>query len=198
MEEKQITERESLQLINKMIYEAKGYYYENGASALVYGFSILICSLLSFFIAKKGIQIPFHPFYILIPIFFIQAWIQSRQDKKKKAKTFTDETIDYVWIGFFLSCIASLSALFAGAGYIIISFVLILIGFASLLTGLIAKFRYHIVTSVVCLVLATVSFFLQDQNSYLLLAIAAVMIWVIPGFILRSEFKKVLEAEKKQ
>jgi hypothetical protein len=198
MEEKQITEGESLQLINKMIYEAKGYYYENGASALVYGFSILICSLLSFFITEKGIQFPFNPFYILIPIFFIQAWIQNRQDKKKKAKTFTDETIDYVWIGFFLSCIACLSALFAGVGYIIISFILILIGFASLLTGLIAKFRYHIIASAICLVLAAVSFFMQDQNSYLLLAIAAVMIWIIPGFILRSEFKKVLEAEKNQ
>ncbi|MBS1607847.1 MAG: hypothetical protein JSS70_03520 [Bacteroidetes bacterium] len=198
MEEKQITEKESLQLISKMIYEAKGYYYENGVSALVYGFSILICSLLSFFMVEKNIRFPFNPFYILIPVFFVQGWIQNRQDKKKKAKTFTDETIDYVWIGFFLSCIASLSALFAGIGYIVISIILILTGFASLLTGLIAKFHYHIVSAVICLVLAAISFFLQNQNSYLLLAITAVMIWIIPGFILRSAFKKVLEEEKNQ
>lgn len=198
MEERQITEKESLQLINKMIYEAKGYYYENGVSALVYGFGILICSLLSFFIVQKDIQIPFNPFYILIPVFFVQAWIQNKQDKKKKAKTFTDEAIDYVWIGFFLSCIASLSALFAGVSYIVISFILILIGFASFLTGMIAKFNYHIITSIICLVLAAVSFFLQNQDSYLLLGIAAIMVWIIPGFILRSKFKQVLKAEINQ
>jgi len=198
MEEKSITEQESLQLINKMIYEAKGYYYENGLSALIYGFSVLICSVLSFIIANGNVQFLFNPFYVLIPIFFIQAWIQNRQDKKKKAKTFTDETIDYVWVGFFLCSIVSLSALFAGLNYLVISIILILVAFACLLTGMITKFRYHIISSIVCLFLAGISFFMQNQNSYLLLAIAATIVWIIPGFMLRSKFKEVLKQEKNQ
>ncbi|MCC6286643.1 MAG: hypothetical protein IT249_02050 [Chitinophagaceae bacterium] len=196
MQQQKLTEQESLKLISKMIYEAKGYYYENGMSALIYGFSILICSLLSFLVAQKYIWLPLNPFYILVPIFFVQAWIQRRQEKQKKAKTFTDETIDYVWIGFFLSCIAALSALFAGVDYLVISFILILLGFATLLTGLIAKFPYHIVSAIVCLLMAAGSFFLQNQNSYLVLATAAGMIWIIPGFMLRSKFKKILKTEK--
>jgi hypothetical protein len=198
MKEKTITEQESLQLINRMIYEAKGYYYENGASAMVYGFSVLVCSVLSFLIAKGNIQFPFSPFYLLIPVFFIQGWIQNKQDKKKKAKTFTDETIDYVWVGFFLCSIASLSALFAGQNYVVISINLVLVAFASFLTGMITKFRYHIVISLVCLFLAAFSFFMLNPNSYLLLAVAAVLVWVIPGFILRAKFKEVLKAEKNQ
>lgn len=196
MEQRELTEQESLKLISKMIYEAKGYSHENGTSALVYGFSILVCSLLSFLITQNDVRLPFSPFYILIPVFFVQAGIQKKQDKQKKAKTFTDETIDYVWIGFFLSCIASLSALFAGVGYLIISFILILLGFATLLTGLIAKSRYHIVSAVICLLMAACSFFLQNQNSYLVLATAAGIVWIIPGFMLRSKFKKILKADK--
>ena len=193
MQQKELTEQESLQLISKMISEAKGYYYENGISALIYGFSVLICSLLSFMMVQKQIAFPFNPFYILIPVFFIQAIVQKRQDQQKKVKTIIDEIIDYVWIGFFLSSIASLSALFAGLDYLVISFVLILLGFATLLTGLIAKFRYHVVCAVICLLMASCSFFLQNQNSYLLLALAACMIWVIPGFILRSKFKRIVK-----
>jgi len=36
-EEKQFSEKESLTSINRMIYEARGCYYETGLSALVYG-----------------------------------------------------------------------------------------------------------------------------------------------------------------
>lgn len=196
MEEKEMTGQESFQLINRMIYEAKGYYYENGLSALVYGFSALICSVLSFIMVKGIIRFPFHPFYIWIPLFFIQSWIHYSQDKKKQAKTFTDEAIDHVWTGFFLSSIVSLSALFAGLGYLVISIILFLNAFATFLTGMITKFRYLIVTSVVVLLLAAGSFFMLNENIYLLLAVAAIMVWIIPGFMLRAMFKSVRKNEK--
>ncbi|MEJ7683804.1 MAG: hypothetical protein WKG06_39280 [Segetibacter sp.] len=99
--EKELTGEESLKLINRMIYEAKGYFYESGIGALVWGFSILLCSLLTYAIDVRIITFPFAPFYLLVPVFFVQAWIQMKENKKKKAKTFTDEAIDYVWTGFF-------------------------------------------------------------------------------------------------
>jgi hypothetical protein len=195
MEEKKISEQESLQLISRMIYEAKGYYYENGMAALVYGFSILLCSALTFMMEKKFISFPFHPFYILIPIFLIQTRIQYKLEKKKKAKTFTDEAIDYVWIGFFLASIASFSAVFAGLGYVSIIIIFFLMAFACFLTGMLSKFRYHVVCSIVCLIVGAVSFFIQNENIYLLLAAIAILVWVIPGFILRSKFKELHKPE---
>lgn len=99
--EKELTSEESLKLINRMIYEAKGYFYESGIGALVWGFSILLCSLLTYALDVKMISFPFAPFYLLVPVFFVQSWIQIRENKKKKARTSTDEAIDYVWTGFF-------------------------------------------------------------------------------------------------
>jgi len=196
MEEKEMTGHESFQLINRMIYEAKGYYYENGLSALVYGFSVLTCCGLSFLMAKGIIRFPFHPFYMLIPVFFIQSWIHYSQDKKKKAKTFTDEAIDHVWTGFFLASIVSLSALFAGLNYLAVTVILFLNAFASFMTGMIAKFRYLIVISIIGLLLAAVSFFMLNENIYLLLAAVAIMVWIIPGFMLRAVFKEEQKKEK--
>ncbi len=190
MEERELSNEESLRLINRMIYEAKGYFYESGIGGLIYGFSVLLCTLLTYCNNAGIIRFPFAPFYLLVPVFFIQAFIQIKENKKKQAKTFTDEAIDFVWTGFFLSVFAALCGTFANAGYIIITIILFLTGFASFLTGAIAKFKYHVVCGVGCLLMAAISFFIQNENIYFLLAAASVFVWIIPGFILRVYFKK--------
>lgn len=194
-EEKIMTEQESLNLISRMIYEAKGYYYENGLSGLIYGFSVLICCMLSYMRDEKIIEFPFHPFYMLVPVFFILGWVQWKEEKEKKAKTFTDEAIDYVWIGFMLSALVAFAAGFAGLYYISIAIILVLMALATFLTGMIAKFRYHIACSFISWVLAIISFFMLNPNIYLLLAANAVLVWVIPGFMLRAAFKKLQHGE---
>lgn len=188
--ENQLSEKESLQLISRMIHEAKGYFHESGLAALVYGFSIFICSILALLRVKQMLSMPFHPFWLIVPIFFVQSFIQMREEKKKKAKTFTDEAIDYVWMGYFLSVFAALTASFAGFTYIIISIILLLTGVAVFLTGMISKFRYHIITAFVAWILAAISFFIQNENIYILLAATAVLVWIIPGFMLNTIFKK--------
>lgn len=190
MEEKQLSNEESLKLISRMIYEAKGYFYESGIGGLVYGFSITICSLLTYFREKEMLAFPFNPFYLMTPVFFLQGWIQYKEEKKKKAKTYIDEAIDYVWLGYFLSVFAALCGNFANAGYIIITIILFLTAFAAFLTGMLTKFKYHVVCGIICMLISVASFFTQNVNIYLLLAIMAVMVWLIPGFILRAHFKK--------
>ena len=187
--EKELSSEESLKLINRMIHEAKGYFYESGIGALVYGFSVLLCSLLAYAVDVKLISFPFSPFYLLVPVFFVQ-WIQWRENKMKKARTFTDETIDYLWAGYFLSVIAAFSGNFAGITYMIITIVLFLTGFAAFLTGMIARFTYNKVCGIICLLFASVSFFIQNAGIYILLAVTAIIVWIIPGFILNMTFKK--------
>jgi uncharacterized membrane protein len=120
----------------------------------------------------------------------VQGYVQFKEEKKKKAKTFTDEAIDYVWVGFFLSVLAACSGVWAGLGYIIVTIVLFLTGLATFLTGMIAKFRYHVVCALLCWVLGIVSFFMLNANIYFLLAAAALLVWIIPGFLLRAHLKK--------
>jgi hypothetical protein len=194
MEEKELSSEESMRLINRMIYQAKGYFYESGLSAIVYGITVLICAILTWLYEKNIMAFPFNPFLLMTPVFFIQGWIQYKEEKKKKVKTFTDEAIDYVWTGFFLATIAALCGNFANAGYIIVTIILFLIAFAAFITGLISKFRYNIFCGIVCLLIAIVSFFIQNVNIYLLLAADAVLVWLIPGFILRAHFKNTHQA----
>ena len=190
MNEKELSGEESIQLINRMIYQAKGYFFESGLSGIVYGISVFICAVLVYFFEKGAIDFPFNPFYLMMPVFFVQGFIQYKEDKKKKVKTFTDEAVDYVWLGFFLTTFAVLCGNFANAGFIIVIIILFLIAFAVFITGLIAKFRYNIFCGIICLLIAVISFFIQDATIYLLLATDAILVWLIPGIILRMHFKK--------
>src|SRR6478736_7493974 len=190
MEEKNLSGEESLKLINLMIYEAKGYFHESGLSGIIYGVSIFICCVLAWLFEKGTIDFPFHPLLLMTPVFFIQGWVQYKEEKKKKAKTFTDEAIDYVWLGYFLSVFAALCGNFVDAGYIIITIILLLTAFASFVTGMLTKFRYHIVCGLICMLIAIMSFFMQNVNIYLLLAAMGIFVWLVPGFILRAHFKK--------
>ncbi|HWB27476.1 MAG TPA: hypothetical protein VG738_18500 [Chitinophagaceae bacterium] len=189
-EEKQLSGEESLHLINRMIHEAKGYFYESGIGALVYGFSAVVCCLLAWLRETGKLYFSFHPLFLMIPVFFLQGWVQYREEKKKRAKTFTDEAIDYVWTGFFIAILAAMCAGFAGVQYIQISFVIIVAGMASFLTGMLSKMRYLIITSFICWLTGIISFFIQNPYIYLLLAGIAILIWVVPGFILNNYFKK--------
>jgi len=189
-EEKKLSGEESLQLINRMIHEAKGYFHENGLGALVYGFTTIACCVLTYMRDVGTIHFPFHPFYIMLPVFVWQGFIQYKQDKQKIAKTFTDEAIDFVWMGFFIAALAALCAGFAGIKYIQISFVIILAGMASFLTGMLSKFRYLIICSFVCWAVGIISFFVLNPIIYLMLAFVSVLVWVVPGFILNAYFKK--------
>jgi hypothetical protein len=188
MNPEELSTEKSLKLINQMIYEAKGYYHESGLSALVYGLSVFTCSLLAYAMEKGYLQLPFTPFWLLVPVFFIQTFIQMREEKKKKAKTFTDEAIDYVWMGYFLAAI--LAASFVGITYKSVTVFLFLTGYAAFLTGMIAKFTYHRITGVISMLIAAYSFYQQDESIFLLLALVAILVWIIPSFILRAHFNK--------
>ena len=194
MEEKQLSGEESLKLINRMIYEAKGYFYESGLGGIIYGISISICCILAWLFESERISFPFHPLFLMTPVFFIQGWVQYKEEKKKKAKTFTDEAIDHVWLGYFLSVFAALCGNFVNAGYIIITIILLLTAFASFITGMLTKFRYHIICGLVCMVIAIISFFMQNVNIYLLMAATGIVVWLVPGFVLRAHFKKLNHA----
>ncbi len=193
-DEKQLSGEESLQLITRMIYQAKGYYRESGIGPLLYGFSVMVCSVLSFLKEKDVIAFPFQPFYLMVPVFFVEGWVQVKEEKNKIAKTFTDEAIDHVWTGFFIAVLVVLCAGFTGIPqiqYLIVSIVIILAGLATFLTGKLAKFQYLVFTGFMCWAAGIASFFILTPAIYLVLTGVAVWVWIIPGFILNAHFKKL-------
>ena len=192
MEEQNFSKEESLHLITKMINQAKNNYYESGMGCLLWGFTNLICFVLAYFQDTQRIKLPFNPFLLMIITFILQIYYDRKERKIKKAVNYEDEFHIYVWSAFGISVlILTVAGGFTSIGYVVLPVLLILFGIPTFISGCIKKFKPFIIGAILCWVLSIMAFINKgDYTSYFLVAGGAGVAWIIPGFILRSRFKK--------
>ena len=198
MEDKSLTEKESLQLITGMISQAKNHYYESGLGALLWGFTNFICFLLAWLdVSFGGFNMPFNPFYLMVITFILQFYFDRQEKKFKNAVTYKDETHKYVWLAFGISVlILTIAGAYANIGYVVLPLLLLLFGIPTFISGCINRFSPFIIGGIVCWVLCIVTFLYQSYNTYLFVALGTGVAWIIPGFILRARFYKNIAKRK--
>jgi hypothetical protein len=190
MEEKKLSEKESLALITEMIHKAKNQYYESGFMALLWGFTNVICFTLAYMNAVvPGFNMPFNPFYLMGITFVLQFYFDRKERRLYKVLTYSDEVYRYVWTAFGISVLTlTIAGGIAGTGYWVLPVLLLLFAIPTFISGCIKKFTPLIAGGTGCWILSVVSFFNQGNFSFLLVAFGAVIAWVIPGFILKKRF----------
>jgi hypothetical protein len=198
MEEKQLSGEESLRLITKMISQAKNYYYESGLSALLWGFTNLICFTLAYLMdTVKGFSFPFNPFYLMGITFILQFYYDRKEARFKGTKSYLDEVHTYVWVAFGI-CVLILTIVGAitNIGYIVLPLLLLFFGMPTFISGCISKFAPFIIGGIFCWILSIIAFLYKSEESLLLVAAGAGVAWIIPGFILRARFYKNIANRK--
>jgi len=198
MEDKSLSEQESLQLISKMINKAKNHYYESGLGALLWGFTNLICFTLAWLDATmKWFNMPFNPFYLMIITFILQFYFDRREKKYRVAVTYKDEAHTYIWLAFGISVLVlTIAGAFADIGYITLPLLLLLFAMPTFISGCINRFSPFVIGGIICWLLCIICFFYKSYNTYLIVALGAVVAWIIPGFILRTRFYKNIAKRK--
>lgn len=191
MEEKVLSEKESLALITSMISKARNHYHESGSSSLLWGFANVIVFVLAYLQSQDWINLPFNPFWLMGVAIILQVYFSWKERGAKKTVTFRDEAHYYVWIAFGISVgILTIAGGLSDIGYIVLPLLLLLFGIPSFISGSIKKFKPLIIGGIICWTLSIVSFFFRENEVYLLVALAAFCAWVIPGFILRKNYYK--------
>ncbi len=190
--EQQFSEQDSLQLINSMINKAKNSYSESGTLYLVWGFTILICSVTQFIAIKFfNYQQAYYIWFLTWGVFFYQVFFLARKKKRVKVKTYTDEILGYVWICFIVCLFVMLFVLIQSKSFTLINTViLVLYGIPTFLSGAILKVRPLVIGGIACWVLAEVSLFIPIEYHILLISVAVIVAWIIPGMFLRNKFLK--------
>ena len=189
MEDKDLTNEESLALITKMISSAKSDYFETGISALLWGTITTLCALLTF--ANYWWQQNWINYIWLLSFFAVipQIIISIRESKIRKLKAYEDDAIGGVWMSFGI-CIFLLSfwcAVNTGWGNIN-SLYLILYGIPTFTSGYARRFKPMIFGGVACWIFSVVSIYISYPYSMLILAAGAQLAWFIPGLILRQRY----------
>jgi len=182
---------QSLRLISSMIETTKNSLKDSSQYFLLWGWAVMLACFAQYYL-KVIVNYPQHylvwwitPFILVVHVLLI-----VRDRKKLKVKTFIDEAGSYLWTAIGLSFFAT-AFVFSKIGWQnCYPFYIILYGIGTYVSGSFIKFRPLIIGGVICFILTIVSAYLGFDLQIIVLAIAILVSYIIPGHLLRAKYKK--------
>ncbi len=210
MEEKQLSEKESLLIIQQMISRAKNEFVDTGVGPILWGAVITVCSLVQFLQIHFEFELPFDIWLLALLAIVPQIYISIKEGRTRKVKGWDQDIMGYVWLCF-------------GVGIFVVNFInnaaahqinpmlseyrqltgktdvlnfwtfgtcylLFLYGYPTIVTGATRNFKLMIFGGVFCWVSAIISVFTVTKIDFLLMALSATLAWLVPGIILRRKY----------
>lgn len=196
MEDSSMSGQESLALIESMIKKAKNQFSENGHLYLVWGWVVFFCSLVHYFV---GLRFGYEKSSMVWMLTWVALAYQMvyiyRRKKTEKVKTYTSEILGAIWIVFAICMVVLIlvmNRLLPVSQYFTVlnPMILAVYGLPTFLSGVIIRFTPLKIGGVGCWVLAIAAIFIDPYQHLLLISLAMVIAWIIPGYLLRSRYKK--------
>lgn len=209
MEEKQLDEKESLQLIQQMIVMAKKEQRDDGWGWILWGWLLLIASLLTvvnLHFRWFSTFLFWNLFGVVAIIFFLYELSRTFFFKRRqKVKTYTSDLFSKLDSGFFISLLFIIVAInfgsrVLGKRYGVFDMSFINIGFALLINlyafwiliyGTALNFKPSVTAAYCTWGIGFIALFANHFEQVMLLhGLAALVGYIIPGTIANREFKK--------
>jgi hypothetical protein len=187
----QFSPQESLQLIEGMIQKTQNRFNENGTLYLLWGWVIFFCATVHYILAKYTSLNHIEYIWGLTWVAVIYQIIYLvRKEKSPVVKTYTEEIISYVWIVFGIS-MGMVTFILGNSNLwpVMYPLILMLYGMPTFLSGAIMRFKPLMFGGFICWVLCIISKFIPAGEVLLLLALAVLSAWIIPGYLMRKKFK---------
>ena len=190
MENKQLNEKESLELITRMISNTRDNLESSGLKFMfIWGYTTIGVSLLVY------LQLHFYYYpaiyweWFAIPLIgALLSWRESRKNPPR-ITTYVDRTVGYVWT------ILGLSAWLMSLATIVIQIpilfsITLLMSAGSAITGLIIKFKTLTACGIIGILASFLLIFVTDINSILIFIGLMVIVLIIPAHVLTFVEKK--------
>lgn len=199
MSDNSISEKESLQIIQEMILKARNHFTENGHLYLIWGWVILFCSIAHFVLHYFMHVAGFSKIWILTwLVLAYQVYYISRRKREARVRSHTDSVVGLIWSAFAVAlflcgfAIIYVSGIRGASVYAVLYPVfLALYGIPTFLSGAVLKVAPLKWGGVGCWILSVCSVFIPADFQILLLGVAAIIAWIIPGYWLQQYHKKV-------
>jgi hypothetical protein len=195
MQEENISGEESLVLIESMIKKAKNQFSENGDLYLLWGWWVFVCSIAEFILLNlMNFERHWLVWWTFPLVIAFQIWYLRKKRNRVRVRTYTDEIVGFVWLTFLVLMVLIVFLLARtndpSTFLLIDPMFLILYGMPTFLSGIILKFRPLIIGGIGCWMLSMVATFVSPEYHLLLLPVAMLIAWIIPGYRLRRKFKQ--------
>ncbi|OSZ73724.1 hypothetical protein CAP36_17110 [Chitinophagaceae bacterium IBVUCB2] len=213
--EKQLSEKESLDLIATMINKAKDSYHNTGISAIMWGSLITICALVKLSEIHFNYRLPFDIYLLTILAVIPQIFISIKEKKSRRVKSYDDAYMDYIWLAFgvcIFLMIFIVNTVFAELGPVMTDYkvlaqgrtawidfkfseyvaplFLLLYGIPTFITGAACRFKPMLWGGLLCWASCILALFTTIKIDLLLTAISAIFAWLIPGIIMEVDYRK--------
>jgi len=195
MNEENFDPKQSLLLIESMINRAKDKFAEDGSMYLLWGWVVFVCSLTQF-VLMHFFKYPYH--YVVwfaswIIVIYQLVYIRKKI-RRRRVRTYTGYILGYVWLTFVIVIFLLaflIGRLTEGDYYMHISPILLTIyGIPIFLSGIILRFKPLIIGGIGCWILSIVAMLIENYDyQFLLIPLAMIIAWIIPGYLLRAKYK---------
>lgn len=186
--EKNLTEKESLELISKMINTAKTTISDDGIHYMIWGWGVFVAAIVHFILLKAGFQQSSLAWVVLMPLCGIAAYIASRRQRQIRVKSFVEEYLSYLWIAFGVSLFIILSFMNHLGSDNAYPVIMVLYGIGTFVSGGALRFLPLKAGGIICWVLAFFSIWVDFEYQLLCIAAAVLLAYIIPGYLLRKKY----------
>jgi hypothetical protein len=189
--ENEFTPEQSLRLITSMIETTKNSINDNSIYFLLWGWGILVACAVQYYM-KAILNNPNNGLaWLIIPVLLVvQIFLVMKRRRKEKVKTFINDASAYLWTA-------------VGFSYLVVLFVFAKIGWeycfpiyivfyaiGTYVSGCLIKFKPLIIGGLICFPLAAVTAYLDLDYRIIMLGVAILVSYIIPGHLLRAKYKK--------
>jgi hypothetical protein len=184
-QQRSMNTEESLQLIQRMINTAKEDLNTNSFYYLLWGWLVFIACITHYVLIQAAPQMQGIGWIILMPLGGIVTMVHGfRQDKKQRVKSYINDLFSYVLIAFLISLFFVLGFM-SKLGLATYPLVMLIYGIWLFISGGALKFKPLVVGGIINWILAGVSFFMVFENQLIMLAVAVLLGYIIPGHMLK-------------
>ncbi len=190
--EQPLTNVKSLEIIQQMINQAKSNITDNGLGWLLWGTMIIAASVSTYIFIEADAEQIFLGWNIFGMVTIVLLTYDIFKTKRKKVKTYIDDLLRLVDIGFIISLVIIIFsmniAVSPNTGF---GFFLMIFGFLMLIKGGAVKSRALMVGAAVNW-LGAIAIFVNKEFKYdmLIMAGAVLIGYIIPGLLLWRQYKK--------
>lgn len=197
--EQELSGEKSFEIIQQMIQNAKTSYTDNGLGWLLWGTMIFLASLSTYFLVEFNYPNLFIGWNIFGAIAIVLLAYNFLKPSQKPVRSYVSDVLRYVDIGFTVCLFVIIFSMNvsvgpnSGFGYL-----LMIYAFLMLIQSGALKFKPLMYGAVVNWI-GAIAIFINTEFKYdmLISAVAVFIGYIIPGLILRAQYKKELSASKK-
>lgn len=191
MNKEEFTPEQSLMVIHTMISRTRQNFSDNSIYFLVWGWLTFLACITQYLLKHVYHYEKHYMVWLVLVIGIVFSIYQGRREARtNKVKTYLDESMGHLWSGMAISFFV-LGMILTKIGWTsaIFPFYIMLYGLGTFVSGCILRFRPLITGGIAAWVLAVASTFVHYDFQMLFGAVAILVSYIIPAYMLRRKMK---------